>query len=224
MSNWDAGTQIVFSGRTQISWGIRLVTMSRYSHTAIIASIDREDLVRARKRNKAICEKIVSRWPTDPVPLLFESTLAVSEPCELSGYQIHGVQAHPPWTRLRGYNGRAWRLPLADRWRLTSYERRHLARLLLSRVGLSYDAAGAVLAGTIFSKRWWATRRAADRSTLYCTEYVADSLVRTLRHRDEFPTGATPGRWAPLDLVRWGNRTGIYNGLFPLPTATEEVD
>lgn len=218
-----AGGLVLFSGSSQTSWGIRLGTCSKFSHVGIIAEVGRNDLLVASRRNTMILESDALKWPKSSWPFLFESTTLVDEPCEVTGRTIKGVQAHTLGVRLRGYAGRAWYLKPTDRWQLTGSESCQLTALLLDKIGVAYDPEGAVLAGTIFSKRWWMTRRAADRSTLFCVEYVADALLRSLRGRPDFPSGLLPGQLSPIGLVRWVKEHGLYESMYRLPTKGEIV-
>lgn len=139
--------------------------------------------------------------------LLGESTSLCKTPCEVIGQKIAGVQAHNPEDRIWDYTGQGgW----VDVYRLTEIDRlgvddrKRLAELVETFVGLPYDKLGAALSGTrcfqalrLFPK--------ADLHTLFCSEMVAAVLQRLCRMNRDNPT-----RFNPARLMRRLIREGTY--------------
>ncbi len=140
------GDVLAFSGRGWISAAIELFTCSRYSHVGICAEMD------------------------DRV-LLVESTTLDSEPCEITGKHVRGVQAHTPATRIAGYNGRIWLLRLTTP--VAPWESDLLSAWLRPRLGVSYDDRAAILSATRALK--YMTRQDFDR--LFCAELTAAPIA-----------------------------------------------
>jgi len=187
-----------FSGHGRVSTTIKAATCSRVSHVGCIANVPQWQL-----RNLAGCGVLnlspekVNAWVE--VPLLFESTTLYEKPCEITGKQIQGVQAHNPWSRIAEYHGRVWIYRLTPEWRQTLHERdghTKLAGHLLAKIGTQYDGRGAVLAGTQIVKHWWAWSK-ADRSSLFCSEYLAG----VLQHVGLFPL-SNASKVTPASLIR----------------------
>lgn len=208
---WKPGDILVFSGRTPISWSIRLRFCSPYSHVGIVSYVTQQDLQRASNAGLLKLEdQIINDW-ADRF-LVFESSLLVKQPCIFQGRIVSGTQAHELETRLKSYNGRVWRMSLNEKWTLTEQQTRDLTFSLLVGIGIEYDLAGAGVAGTFFLKKWLLKKRAQDRSTLYCVEYVADRLKHVYRERPDFPD-IEPGDLPPLEFVVRMLDEGIYDGL-----------
>ena len=195
---WQTGDILAFSGRGQISLTIRLATCSAISHVGCVAEIPAWQL-----KDLAGCRVIdidpdrLSRWHTQP--LLFESTTLAGAPCAITRKQIEGVQAHRPEERIAGYDGRVWRYSLTPEWRATFQQvdgPRRLAGHLLARIGTQYDGRGAILSGTRVVKHWWAWSR-ADRSSLFCSEYLSG----VLQHVGLFPI-SNASKITPGGLIR----------------------
>ncbi len=104
-----------------------------------------------------------------------ESTTLCPHPCEITGRQINGCQAHDPASRIADYladGGRVDLYRLSPIEKLSRDERDLLSRILIRHfVGreVTYDLGGAMLSGTRLFKR---TRLlpSADLNELFCSE------------------------------------------------------
>jgi hypothetical protein len=197
-NDWQTGDILAFSGEGRTSLTIRLATCSAVSHVGCVSLVPAWQL-----RDLAGCRVVdvaaerLATWHEQP--LLFESTTLVDLPCAITGRVIEGVQAHAPQERVERYNGRVWRYRLTDAWRETFLEvdgPRRLTGHLLARIGTQYDGRGAILAGTRIIKHWWAWSR-ADRSSLFCSEYLAS----VLQHVGLFPI-SNASQMTPASLIR----------------------
>jgi len=206
--DWQTGDIIAFSGRSQTSLTIRLATCSAISHVGCVAVVppwQLNDLVGCRVVD--VEEERLIDWQEQP--LLFESTTLAETPCAITGRVLLGVQAHKPDERVASYNGRAWRYRLTPAWRRTFTENdgpRRLTGHLLARIGTQYDGRGAILAGTRIVKHWWAWTR-ADRSSLFCSEYLA----AVLQHVGLFPL-SNASQVTPASLIRTLVSAEVYGG------------
>ena len=196
--DWQAGDILAFSGSGRTSLTIRLATCSAISHVGCVSLVPAwqlRDLVGCRVVD--VEAERLANW--NEQPLLFESTTLVDLPCAITGRVIEGVQAHGPQQRIETYAGRVWRYRLTDAWRQTFHELdgpRRLTGHLLARIGTQYDGRGAILAGTRIVKHWWAWSR-VDRSSLFCSEYLAS----VLQHVGLFPI-SNASQVTPASLIR----------------------
>jgi len=161
---------------------IRTVTFSKWSHIAAIAKVTQRDLEKLFKR---------SRWLVHPTYFMagkewvdqfqvIESTTLATEPCNIRGLPMRGVQAHNPITRIKRYEGEVWLLrrnpDFEYRWAAAGGSEAWTEDLL-SHFGSRYDTFGAALSGSRWLKMLLSFR-AADRSTVFCSEIVRRSLQR----------------------------------------------
>jgi len=197
-NDWQTGDIVAFSGRGRTSLTIQLATCSSVSHVGCVAAVPAWQL-----RDLAGCRVVdvaaeqLATW--DEAPLLFESTTLSDLPCAITGKLIQGVQAHRPGDRVQSYLGSIWRYRLTDAWRETFLALdgpRRLTGHLLARIGTQYDGRGAILAGTRVVKHWWAWSK-ADRSSLFCSEYLAS----VLQHVGLFPI-SNASQITPAGLIR----------------------
>ncbi len=194
---WQAGDVLAFSGRGAVSMGIKLGTCSAISHVAVVGWTPGWQL-----RNVAASG--VVRIPEDRLAdwknqyLLYESTTLATAPCEITGRVITGVQAHEPNSRVARYRGRVWLYRMTAAWRrdFTPARGTRLTGHLLARIGQQYDGSGAILAGTRVVKHLWAWRK-VDRSSLFCSEYLA----AVLQHVGLFPI-SNASKVTPASLIR----------------------
>jgi len=197
-NDWQTGDILAFSGHGRTSLTIRVATCSAVSHVGCVATVPAwqlRDLVGCRVVD--VAAERLARW--NSTPLLFESTTLVDLPCAITGRTIQGVQAHEPAERVQVYDGRVWRYRLTNAWRETFLAHdgpRRLTGHLLAKIGTQYDGRGAILAGTRLVKHWWAWTR-TDRSSLFCSEYLAG----VLQHVGLFPI-SNASQVTPASLIR----------------------
>jgi hypothetical protein len=197
----------MFSGYGCLSVGIQLGTFSKWSHIGASAFVDAEMIKSAKLSTLVDSERyelLESHLFRKPRWLCFESTTFVAQPCAITGQRaFHGVQAHDVSARIRSYKGEVGRLRLKAP--LSPEEAQAFTLALLAYIGTPYDGKDVWKAGTRLLKR---SRLLfpADRSSLFCSEYVADCLnqVRLLKT-------ANPGRWSPAEIYRWAMSTGYYD-------------
>ncbi len=204
-SDWQTGDLLAFSGRNAISRGVQLATCSPISHVGAIAWVPRwqlEQLVAAGALN--LLRERLDAWQDRF--LLFESTTLNTAPCEIRNRLTAGVQAQTPATRVAGYKGRVWRYRMTPAWaRDFSAERStRLTGHLLARIGQQYDGPGALLSGTRLAKHYWPWRR-VDRSSLFCSEYLA----AVLQHVGLFPI-TNASKVTPSGLIRRLVESEVY--------------
>ena len=192
-AQWQSADVLAFSGDSTISLGIKIGSCSPISHVAAIGWTPKWQLRSlAATGVLRIAEERVRNWCDQP--LLYESTTIADMPCEITGQCIQGVQAHRPIQRIQSYQGRVWLYRLTPAWQRDLSEQRQtrLTGHLLARIGQQYDGRGAILSGTRVIKHFWAWRR-VDRSSLFCSEYLAS----VLQHVGLFPitnaSKVTPG-------------------------------
>jgi len=188
-----------------VSWGIKLGTCSAISHVAAIGWTPRwqlETLVRAGALH--IPAERLEHWQDRH--LLYESTTLNDQPCVIRGRQLPGVQAQEPAERIAAYDGRVWLYRLTPPWRsdFTAERSTRLTGHLLARIGQQYDGRGAVLSGTRVIKHLWAWRR-VDRSSLFCSEYLA----AVLQHVGLFPI-SNASKITPAALIRQLVEAEVY--------------
>lgn len=133
--------------------------------------------------------------------LLFESTDS-SDPCEITGKPIHGVQAHWPEDVIADYRGRVWHYSLYRP--LYEHEENRLTRFLQTLIGRPYDEIGAVRAGGFLLSIIEGILRQEDLSHLFCSEVDAAALS----HLGIWAT-ANASRWSPRRLIKKLRRAGI---------------
>lgn len=194
---WQPASLLAFSGRGAVSMGIKLATCSEISHVGCVALVPRWQIQQlAAAGLVAVPEERLDAWHDQH--LLFESTTLADAPCAITGRAIKGVQAHDPAARVAAYQGRVWLYRLTDPWQ-RDFDDRRSARLtghLLASIGQQYDGRGAILSGTRMVKHFWAWRR-VDRSSLFCSEYLA----RVLQHVGLFPI-SNASKVTPGSLIR----------------------
>ncbi|MCA9248957.1 MAG: hypothetical protein KDA42_17645 [Planctomycetales bacterium] len=191
--HWEAADILAFSGNSAVSLGIKIGSCSSVSHVGAIGWTPRRQL-RQLADGGVLRTENANFYGWIDRHLLYESTTLANVPCAVTGKQIEGVQAHDPDARIRDYNGQVWLYRLLPAWR-RDFDESKCTRLtghLLSRIGQQYDGRGAILSGTRIVKHFWAWRR-VDRSSLFCSEYLAS----VLQHVGLFPISnaskITPG-------------------------------
>jgi hypothetical protein len=221
---WLPGDILAFSGRGCVSMGIKIGTCSTISHVGMVAYVRRHNVqfaatMLARRAEAQAVGDAKEFLP--PVPqikpqrianwvdrfLLFESTTLAMHVCEITGHAVKGVQAHEPEGRIATYDGTVRLFRLREEWwhALKREDEDRLAEKLLSRIGHKYDGRGAILSGTNVVKHWFPYRR-FDRSSLFCSEYLAE----TLQHLNNIFPATNASKWTPKSLVNWLCDTGRY--------------
>lgn len=186
------GSIVLFSGRGPVSWGIELVTCSKFSHGAHVCRVTKADLRKRRPvRVWQMPEDRIANWQ-DGIYIV-ESTTLGERSCSVQGKPFCGVQVHPYADYVRNYPGKVWVMRLVEP--MTAEESQLLTDVSLDAVGTPYDFAGAGLSSTVFLKRlcFW---RTADRSTQFCIETLLSCTLFALRGRALpriDPGEATPG-------------------------------
>lgn len=80
----------------------------------------------------------------------------------------------------------------------------------MDNLGTPYDGSGALLAGTLLLKRGILAPRAADRSTIYCVEIIADVLQYAFDQTRGVPR-LRPGQMTPAGMVRRLVKSRLYS-------------
>ena len=202
---WHTADLLAFSGRSLVSLSIKVGTCSPISHVAAIAWTPGWQL-------RSLAAGGVIKLPAhrfrqwNDRHLLYESTTLSEEPCQITGQRIQGVQAHPPVERIARYDGRVRLYRLTPAWRheFTVEKATRLTGHLLARIGQHYDGRGAILAGTRVVKHFWAWRL-VDRSSLFCSEYLA----AVLQHVGLFPI-SNASKVTPASLVKLLVEAEVY--------------
>jgi len=149
--------------------------------------------------NRAVTETEDWHW--------IESTTLCGRPCRMAGVPVSGVQWHHPQERIDDYlrhRGRVDIYRLREIHAFEPHEQNLLWRLLLEYRGTRYDLIGAMKSGS------WVQRLLrgvcyADLESLFCSELIAELLMRFNRLIHANPSLYHPGR-----LVRDLLRTGKY--------------
>lgn len=205
---WQTGDIVLFSGRSAVSRIIRLGTCSPYSHVGIIARVSFESLCVARRFGSLnVGTKAIADWVKRD--LLFESTTLSHEPCDVTGKCIEGTQAHGPLQRIAVYDGRVWLMRAKPERKLNATQASRLAFSLLSGLGRPYEEdRRLVLAGLRLTRNLWKPC-AADRSKLFCVEFVTSAL-QYANWGEDFPQ-FEPGLLSPAAMVKLLTRAGVYD-------------
>lgn len=180
MSDLKSGDIIGFSGCSWISAGINIGTYGvpfwGISHVGIIG----------RARGKL---------------MIFESTEGLG-PCEITGEEIGGTQAHDLDFVLSQYGGAAWHYPLYRR--LYRHEDIRLTCFLLETIGRQYDYGGAVRAGGFIVSATLGLFFPQDTGLLFCSEWAASAhqSVGVLQT-------SNTSSWSPAFLTRYERWKGI---------------
>ena len=179
---YQPGSIVAFSGSGFTSQGIRwrtgkwwLLRPSLWSHVGLIVDITAEDVERARYYAGLDPSRYDYVQAHPPGICLLESTTMLDSPCLVTGKAISGVQCNLPGNRIKDYKGRV--ATLEPIWPLTEEQRARLAMLALMQCGTPYDGRGVALIGTVALK-YLRGPRAADRSSLFCSELAALNLWR----------------------------------------------
>ncbi len=145
---------------------------------------------------------MVLAHPVTGDPVLFESTMSYDLPCEITGKQTSGVQAHDIPLRVRTYPGRVWAYPLSTP--LSAGESDELTEMAQELLGVDYDTVGAVRAR--FLGLGWLARlyRPEDQRALFCSEFCA-GLWRSVGRL----TTSNVSVFSPNGLHRRAVRDGI---------------
>lgn len=133
-------------------------------------------------------------------PTLFEATTLCDLACEIQHKKVKGPQAHDPRIRVRTYQGKVWRLRLADRRTLSDWQSERLTRYLVSKIGETYDLEGAIRSGTLLRFARWLE---PSLDSLFCSRYsMAGLRAAEVVDRDIAPGEFTPARMF-RDLPHW---------------------
>jgi hypothetical protein len=170
-----AGDVIGFSGNGLVSGLVNLATLGipcwGISHVGIMAHAD------------------------DGRLLLFESTSLEDCPCEISGEDFSGTQAHTLDRIVKAYDGKVWRYPLYRP--LFDQEDKRLTEFLMDTIHTPYDAMGAFRSGGIGLSWVESLFREQDLHMIFCSEWVAAALSYIgIIHTDN------ASRWNPNRLCR----------------------
>jgi hypothetical protein len=199
-TNWRAGDILAFSGRSAVSWAIRIGTLSRFSHVGIVSWTPREQLLSHDHRSKWISHAMTF---VDQ-PLLYESTTLNTIPCRITGKPIDGVQAQDPEQRVATYDGEVYLLRLTAERQLNDRQQWLLTNFLLYQIGLPYDRRGALLSATSCLKRllWKSPYR---HGSWFCDALTAQALQTV----DRLPPGNATF-YTPASLIRALLMENIY--------------
>lgn len=181
MKNAKNGDVVAFCGNSMLSASINLLTYGipyfSVSHVGIVCTVGGKKL-------------------------LFESLAYPSSPCVIAGKMIKGAQAHL-LEEVPVNEGRVYLYPLYRE--LYPHEERRMKFSLADRVGSPYDVVGALRSGGWLTGIVSSRLHSENRSTLFCSEWVASTLCEV----GIFPT-SNISRWSPNSLCRMGSAMGIY--------------
>ncbi|HVA51367.1 MAG TPA: hypothetical protein VNH11_33810 [Pirellulales bacterium] len=142
--------------------------------------------------------------------LLFESTTLCDLACDIQRAKVRGPQAHDPRLRIAGYQGRVWRMRLAQDRRLGVEQSRELTAFLVGKLGEGYDYEGAAISGLRLLRlaRWIRPRL----DSLFCSRYAMSALkaIDVVDH-DLNPAAYSPARMV-RDLQWWGTYQWVGAG------------
>lgn len=129
----------------------------------------------------------------------WESTSLCHHRCRLTDRQTSGIQLHPPALRIRDYvaaGGRVTIYRLADGWELSDQDAAFLKTSLTHWVGRGtpYDRRGAAFSGTRLLQSLMGFIPNGDLASQFCSELVADRLMRINRLNHDNPQRFNPGR------------------------------
>lgn len=176
------GDVIGFSGRSWISAGVNIATygipLFGISHVGIMANTP------------------------DGRMLIFESTSLEDLPCEISGENFTGTQAHKLEDILRVYKGRVYHYPLYRP--LYTGESERLTQFLMETIHVPYDMMGALRAAGVGLSWIESLFRSQDLSLIFCSEWVASALSVI----GVFPT-SNVSRWNPNRFIRCLRWNGV---------------
>lgn len=204
---YPTGDILAFSGNGLISAGIRWRTghwqwawppyqPSPWSHVGIVVDIRATDIEAALNTIEISDARAVYLLDHPPGTVLLESTMLARAPCLITGEKIKGVQCQLPGNRVDTYDGRVALLnPLTP---LSEAQRAKLAALALDWVGRPYDGSGVALLGS-FAWKHLRGFRAADRSSMFCSELVAEAF----RQIGLGNPALKPGYASPENVVEW---------------------
>ena len=200
------GEALAFSGTSLVSRAIQIGTFSPYSHVAIVVRVRRkllQELYDSHDLPRLSAARL-HRWGLADRLVLFEATTLCDSDCLLMGRPVRGVQCHEIADRVATYEGRCWRVPLNDDYRLTSEMQDQLARFMLRKVGDEYDDRGAIKAG------WRAvvglSLHNQETRKWFCDKLAAEGMKSIGR----FPMVNTD-TFTPASYVRQGQRIGIFD-------------
>ncbi len=193
------GDILLYAGHESQSLIIRLGTVGRYSHLALIAG-----------------------HPADPSRLLVWETVgghAELPPCVLQGRQCAGVQAHDVMDRVYGPHD-VWLARLIRP--LTDCQHSRLIQNCEAALGTPYDLEGAFHAHAGWLEEYWGK---SDFSSLFCSEFVLYELAKLGLFRaksvpPDFPELADENRREILNLSSWSPAAAeryIFPGLYGPP-------
>jgi hypothetical protein len=199
------GDILLFSGRGPVSWLIRVLTLSPYSHVGIVSDVSKVSL----GKFDWVSMFVLQEWKDGL--RLFESTSLDDVPCEITGKRIAGTQAHRVEDTVKRYRGRVWRMRLNTEYKLSVRESWSLTEHLLESIGKIYDTENAALSGTRWIKG--CSFNPDNRNAMYCVEYAADGLRQTFKQSMKWVLALAtldPGRMTPTEFAHWAARSGLY--------------
>ena len=127
--------------------------------------------------------------------LIFESTTLENCPCEITGEDFSGTQAHTLDKILKAYEGKVWHYPLYRP--LYETEDRRLTEFLMATIHTPYDAMGAFRSAGVGLSWVESCFREQDLHMLFCSEWAAAALADI----GIFQTNDA-NRWNPNHLCR----------------------
>lgn len=178
------GDILLFSGKSTPSESIKWVTLSRWSHVALVLQLPQFDF-----------------------PCLWEATTDVDIPCLETGLARGGVQLVPLEARLQAYDGDiAYRSLLEVELDADSMERVSILRREL--LGRAYESSKIELMGAAYDGPFG--EQAENLSELFCSELVAAAyqalgLVRSgpgEKPSNEYVPADFSEEWERLEWVR----------------------
>jgi len=156
---------------------------------------------------------ILAEHPDHNRPLLWESTTLADRPCLIAKKRTRGVQAHYPWQRIAGFDGRVWHYPLktplyrdwVPDW---PYGSPALTRYVVDALGTKYDTLGALRSRStpLGIIRRLLCVHDENLASLFCSEFVAAAW----RAAHIWHTG-NASKWSPNSLARAAVRRGVVH-------------
>ena len=154
------------------------------------------------------------RWDLSHVAILatyknklfiFESTTLDTEPCEITGKKIAGVQAHNLDKTIKEYEGKVYHYPLTKL--IDDEQNKKLSEFLFDMLGISYNMIGAFRAGGVGFSHIEGILHKENLHSIFCSELCAAA------HREiGILETVNAAHFNPNHLVRWEIYKNILAG------------
>jgi len=167
------GDLVAFGGHTFVSASIKAITKSNISHVGMVLRVNTE-------------------VAAVPIIMIVESTSV--------GAGFSGVRISRLSTRIAGYDGDIWILPIDGPINIPGTE-----TFLVSMLGTSYDYKQAIGSAVDFSFR---PDQQEDLNKLFCSELCNEAYKQNLLDSDDIPTNSS--EQTPIDVCRLPIYADVY--------------